>query len=281
MTRIGMGFGKDQHKVREGVEWKTQQGPPTHRPCVTVHSSRCQLVLNRWFGTKDTKKHPDWMTSEFQSPPRVHAADKGEWQLVWHPKSRPNTVTVPARKVLRTLRDDDEKQVLKTRLAHELSDTNFSSMRKDKGDEADAGSPISPTRSQRLDAVPSLQRDRISSQASNRSRLPTTRGSQRAVSTAGSILKSERERPGSSASELQQDLAGTDERLGTGFSRASRATRASHRSRTSLGTSSTLTRNSEELMSRIKGLEEALLQEKHLRERMQSMLALESFAESS
>jgi hypothetical protein len=276
MTRLGMGFGKDQHKVRQGVEWKTQQGPPTHRPCVTVHSSRCQLVLNRWFGTKDQKKHPDWMTSEFQSPPRVRAADKGEWQLVWHPKSRPNTVTVPARKVLRTLRDDDEKMVLKARLAHELSDTNF----KTTGDEADAASPVSRSRSQRDDAVQPLPRDQLASQASNRSRLPT-RGSQRAVSTAGSILKSERGRPGSSVSDTHRDLAGAEERLGTAFSRVSRATKASHRSRSSLGTSSTLTRNSEELLSRIKGLEEALLQEKGLRERMQSMLALESFAEGS
>jgi len=56
--------------------------------------------------------------------------------------------------------------------------------------------------------------------------------------------------------------------------------KASQRSKSSLGTSSTLTRNSEELLTRIRGLEDALLQEKQLRERMQSMLTLETFAEN-
>lgn len=128
----------------------------------------------------------------------------------------------------------------------------------------------------------SPQRDQLASQASNRSRLPSTRGSQRALSTAGSILNGERERPASSLSGLrEEDMKNlADERMGTSYSRASRMSKASRRSKSSLGTSSTLTRNSEELLTRIKGLEDALLQEKQLRERMQSMLTLETFAEN-
>ena len=71
MSRFGMGFGKDGKLCVD------------NRPCVRVHSSRCQGVLNKWFGTKD-QPQPDWMTTEFTSPPRVNADAQGEWQLVWH-----------------------------------------------------------------------------------------------------------------------------------------------------------------------------------------------------
>ena len=84
--------------------------------------------------------------------------------------------------------------------------------------------------------------------------------------------------------EVAVDSPAAGSRVGTALTRASRvskASAASRRSRSSVGTSSTLTRNSGELLARIKGLEDALLQEKTLRERMQSMLALEAFAESS
>jgi len=125
-------------------------------------------------------------------------------------------------------------------------------------------------------------RDLLASQASNRSRLPSTRSSQRAVTTAGSILNGERERPASSLSGLGEEniINLADKRKGTSYSCASRMSKASQRSKSSLGTSSTLTRNSEELLTRIRGLEDALLQEKQLRERMQSMLTLDTFAEN-
>eukprot|EP00961_Rhodomonas_salina_P131440 1768976-Rhodomonas_salina.1 len=46
-------------------------------------------------------------------------------------------------------------------------------------------------------------------------------------------------------------------------------------------TTSTLTQNHDELISRIKGLEEALLGEKAVREKMQSMLTLEAYAKDA
>lgn len=249
MSRFGMGFGKDGKLCVD------------NRPCIRVHSSRCQVVLNKWFGTTN-QAHPDWMTTEFKSPPRANPDQKGEWQLVWHAKSRPNTVTVPTRKVLVTLKDDEEKTKLKARLAHELGGIDFSTMQKgvqrdstshsQRSQHSHGGDLQSPMRS--------LQRDQLASQASNRSRLPSTRGSQRALSTAGSVL---RERPASSLSGLREDDANQlvdGDRMGTSYSHPSRVSKASRRSRSSLGTSSTLTRNSEELLTRIKGLEEALLQ---------------------
>ena len=278
-TRIGMGYGKDDAKHIMNT-----------RPCVRVHSARCQKVKNKWFSAKDEKHHPDWMETEYQSPPRASAADKGEWQIVWHPRSRPNTVTVPTRKVMQTLKDDEEMQRLKTRLAKELiakggSGTDPGPLGNNPPDgQRSQGSPIVTARD---GARP--QRDQLASQASNRSRLPTgaSRGTQRALHTGGSGLKSERERPASTLAVLNEvavvsPAAGS--RVGTALTRASRvskASAASRRSRSSVGTSSTLTRNSGELLARIKGLEDALLQEKTLRERMQSMLALEAFAESS
>ena len=278
-TRIGMGYGKDDAKHIMNT-----------RPCVRVHSARCQKVKNKWFSAKDEKHHPDWMETEYQSPPRASAADKGEWQIVWHPRSRPNTVTVPTRKVMQTLKDDEEMQRLKTRLAKELIAKG--------GSGADRGPPGNdPQDGQRSQGSPIVtardgarpQRDQLASQASNRSRLPTgaSRGTQRALHTGGPGLKSERERPASTLAVLNEvavDSPAAGSRVGTALTRASRvskASAASRRSRSSVGTSSTLTRNSGELLARIKGLEDALLQEKTLRERMQSMLALEAFAESS
>jgi hypothetical protein len=289
MSRFGMGFGKDN-----------QAHTNNYRPCVRVHSSRKQQVLNKWFGTKDDQRHPDWMTTEFASPPREALRDKGEWQLVWHPRSRPNTVTVPTRKVLVTLKDDEEKVKLKARLASELANTDFSALKTSSVVGRDP------------------ERDQLASQASHRIRLASGNGSQRALSTAGSILKSDRERPASSLSGPRDENQVADERMGTACSRVSRVSKATRRSRSSLvcfllpsllawlagamaglrtswrlskakrarslcgapflhsmkrderaarnvlaslqGTSSTLTRNSEELLSRIKGLEDALLQ---------------------
>lgn len=215
MSRFGMGFGKDDTKHTLN-----------NRPCVRVHSSRCQQVLNKWFGTKDDKRHPDWMATEFESPPRALAGDKGDWQLVWHPRSRPNTVTVPTRKVMHTLKDEDEKNRLKARLAYELANGRGSSMKE--------AEPPHSQRSQRPAQSP--QRDQLASQASNRSRLLSDRGSQRALSTAGSILNSERDRPASSLSAALQpdDLTALNDRMGTSYSRASRVSKASRRSRSSL-----------------------------------------------
>jgi hypothetical protein len=221
MSRFGMGFGKDNSAHTHN-----------YRPCVRVHSSRCQQVLNKWFGTKDDKRHPDWMTTEFTSPPREALRDQGEWQLVWHPRSRPNTVTVPTRKVLVTLKDEDEKVKLKARLAAELSNTDFAALKqasvaresaRSKDGERDAQGP---------------ERDDLASQASHRSRLTSGNGSQRALSTAGSILKSERARtrPASTLSGVREDDMDqlVDERMGTACSRASRMSKASRRSRSSL-----------------------------------------------
>ena len=212
MSRFGMGFGKDDMK-------HTQH----YRPCVRVHSSRCQQVLNKWFSGKDDKGHPDWMTTEFASPPREFASDKGDWQLVWHARSRPNTVTVPTRKVLHTLKDEDEKNRLKARLAHELGG-------------AESTNPMN--RSNARDTQ-NMERDQLASQMSSR-RGTLSRGSKRAISTAGSILKSERERPASSLSELREGDVNliADDRLGTSYSRASRVSKASRRSQSSMVSSS-------------------------------------------
>lgn len=118
-----MGFGKDDKPPpKDGPRDKF--GLNT-RPCVRVHSSRCQNVLNKWFGGKEDKKHPDWMTTEFEAPGRTFADDEGGWEMIWHPRSRPNTVTVPTRKVMHTLKDEDEKVKLKARLANELAKTDF------------------------------------------------------------------------------------------------------------------------------------------------------------
>jgi hypothetical protein len=218
MSRFGMGFGKDGSKHTLNT-----------RPCVRVHSARCQQVLNKWFGTKDDKRHPDWMTTEFESPPRLLPGDKGDWALVWHPRSRPNTVTVPTRKIMHTLKDEEEKVRLKVRLAHELANGSGSSVKQRE-----------PPGSQQIQRpIQSPPRDQLASQASNRSRqLRSDRGSQRALSTAGSILKGEDPRPASSLSALQQDdVNALNERMSTSYSRASRASgasKASRRSRSSL-----------------------------------------------
>eukprot|EP00277_Geminigera_cryophila_P024031 CAMPEP_0179479844 /NCGR_PEP_ID=MMETSP0799-20121207/57991_1 /TAXON_ID=46947 /ORGANISM="Geminigera cryophila, Strain CCMP2564" /LENGTH=140 /DNA_ID=CAMNT_0021291695 /DNA_START=30 /DNA_END=448 /DNA_ORIENTATION=+ len=118
MSRFGMGFGKDGDRTVDT------------RPCVRVHSSRCQVVLNKWFGgPKEDKPHPDWMSTQFEAPARTFAGDQGDWEMVWHPRSRPNTVTVPTRKVMHTLKDEEEKVKLKARLAHELANTDFSTIK--------------------------------------------------------------------------------------------------------------------------------------------------------
>ena len=226
MTRFGMGFGNkfEQERVHD------------YRPKQHVHSARCQQVVNKWFGSKDVQKHPDWMTTQFQSPPRKNPNEMGDWQLVWHPQTRPNTVTVPTRKVLHTLKDEEEKIKLKSRLADELLGTDLSKTNRIVDREATAFSQHSQG------SMRDPPRDQLASQASSRMRGGSTRGSQRALSTAGSILNDgvDGGRLGSALEGLREEdvnqLAG--ERIKSSFSRASRASKASRRSQSSLVSSS-------------------------------------------
>ena len=218
MTRFGMGFGNkfEQERVHD------------YRPKQHVHSARCQQVVNKWFGSKDVQKHPDWMTTQFQSPPRKNPNEMGDWQLVWHPQTRPNTVTVPTRKVLHTLKDEEEKIKLKSRLAEELLGTDLSKTNRSVDRESTAFSQHSQG------SMRDPPRDQLASQASSRMRGGSTRGSQRALSTAGSILNDgvDGGRLGSALEGLREEdvnqLAG--ERIKSSYSRASKASRRSQSS---------------------------------------------------
>eukprot|EP00961_Rhodomonas_salina_P180511 2436631-Rhodomonas_salina.3 len=93
MSRFGMGYGKDQAKHILST-----------RPAVSVHSARCQNVVNKWFQT-DKEQRPEWFDTQFKTK-KEKADDAGEWQLVWHPRSRMGTATIPARRILYTLKDE-------------------------------------------------------------------------------------------------------------------------------------------------------------------------------
>ena len=100
MLRFGMGFSKDGDRTVDT------------RPCVRVHSLRCQVVLNKWSGgPKEDKPHPDWMSTQFEAPARTFAGDQGDWKMVWHPRSRPNTVTVSTRNVRPTICPSDRAEL--------------------------------------------------------------------------------------------------------------------------------------------------------------------------
>ncbi len=140
---------------------------------------------------------------------------------------------MPARKVLRTLKDDEEQDKIKKVLAErlgKLSNTGESAL-------------------SREDVLPPLSRT---------SRRLNTSDSARSHFSKGD-----------DAGGAEKD----DNRLGTS------STRSSRRSRSVLSMSSTVTRNTFELMDRIKGLEDALKTEQKLRQKMQTLIALETWAE--
>lgn len=191
-------------------------------------------VLNEWFKSKDGSDRPEWLGKAHK--PRLHGED-GEWELEWHPRSRIGTATMPARRILHTLKDEADREQLQAKLTQELK------LLETKGKITDGSINRDSLRSSR------------SSAASSR-RLGTGRSS-RASSCAG-------------------DRGDADMRLGTARSHMSTSSRRSGRSMLS-GTSTALTSRNE-LMRRIKGLEEAVMKEKTLREEMQALLTLETWA---
>lgn len=151
---------------------------------------------------------------------------------------------IPARKVLRTLKDDEEKDKMKKILA--------------------SGAAV---RTQRND--PGIESQQILADELRPASISSKR-----VGTAGS------RRPGTSRSIISETGEGMFEvekrprsRLSTGRSGLVRG------SRSELSLSSTITKNSSVLLDRIKGLEDALKQEQTLRQKMQSLIALESWVE--
>jgi hypothetical protein len=59
---------------------------------------------------------PEWLLSKFRNAKQISPMETGEWCCVWQPKSRLSSPTKPTRKVLRTLRDDEEREILKEKL---------------------------------------------------------------------------------------------------------------------------------------------------------------------
>ena len=59
---------------------------------------------------------PEWLLSKFRNAKQLSPSETGEWCCVWQPKSRLSSPTKPTRKVLRTLRDDDAREILKEKL---------------------------------------------------------------------------------------------------------------------------------------------------------------------
>eukprot|EP00281_Chroomonas_sp_CCMP1168_P000481 CAMPEP_0206265610 /NCGR_PEP_ID=MMETSP0047_2-20121206/30101_1 /ASSEMBLY_ACC=CAM_ASM_000192 /TAXON_ID=195065 /ORGANISM="Chroomonas mesostigmatica_cf, Strain CCMP1168" /LENGTH=107 /DNA_ID=CAMNT_0053693545 /DNA_START=80 /DNA_END=400 /DNA_ORIENTATION=- len=104
MSRFGMGYGKDPPKDIQGT-----------RPAVRLHSAKRQEMLNKWFTEKgaNASDRPDWLQSRHKPKKRVGGPDLGEWKLVWHPRERMDSPTMPARKTLMTLKDDEEREKLK------------------------------------------------------------------------------------------------------------------------------------------------------------------------
>ncbi len=90
-----MGYGKDQAKHILST-----------RPGVLVDSARRQNVVNKWFqGVGSEDPRPEWFQTQFKKEKRS-TEPEGDWQLVWHPRSRIGTATVPARRTLVTLKDE-------------------------------------------------------------------------------------------------------------------------------------------------------------------------------
>jgi len=178
---------------------------------------------------------------------------------VWHPRDRIDSPTMPSRKVLTTLKDEEEKDKLKEKLARELM--------RAKGRGTDSRQQVKED----LEAAG----DRKGSRGSKR--LGSGRGASDELPPITSRSNmSQRVKSGMSTARDGQEMALETQR--SNASQASRASRASRRSKSSMSASSTVTRNKDELLSRIKGLEDALLNEKELRERMQSLLKLETWA---
>ncbi len=175
-------------------------------------------------------------TRLFQTPARnIYMHTHTQTHTHTHP---PTYIQMPARKVLRTLKDDEEqdkiKKVLGERLG-KLSNTGESAM-------------------SREDLLPPLSR------------------SSKRLNTSDSA-RSHFNKAGDDAGGAEGDENRPRSRLGTS------STRSSRRSRSVLSMSSTVTRNTVELMDRIKGLEEALKTEQKLRHKMQTLIALETWAE--
>ncbi|KAJ1484813.1 hypothetical protein T484DRAFT_1893691 [Baffinella frigidus] len=226
MSRFGMGFGKDQAKHLLNT-----------RPAVAVHSSRCQQVLNKWFKPEDGDR-PDFLGKSGEV--RVQGSGEGGWELEWHPRSRVGTCTMPARRVLRTLKDEEDRELIREKLTKELR--------------------MLETKSKLIDG--SIDRDV----------LHTGRSS-------ATDVMSRRLRTGHSSRASSRAGEDADMPLGTARSRMSTSSRRSGKSAISgTSTSTALTKNRDEMLKRIQGLEKAVLQEKTMREEMQTLLTLEEWA---
>ena len=73
-------------------------------------------MLNKWFKPEDGDR-PDFLGKSGEV--RVRGGE-GDWEMEWHPRSRVGTCTMPARRVLRTLKDEDERELLREKLTTEL-----------------------------------------------------------------------------------------------------------------------------------------------------------------
>jgi len=75
-------------------------------------------MLNKWFKPADGDR-PDFLGKAGEV--RVQGGQgEGDWELEWHPRSRVGTCTMPARRVLRTLQDEEDRDLLREKLTTEL-----------------------------------------------------------------------------------------------------------------------------------------------------------------
>lgn len=156
---------------------------------------------------------------------------------------------MPARKVMMTLKDDEEKEQLKRMLAEGLT------KKLGGGGRGGVGVPMT-ARSEPMAAMADTDELRAMSRGSKRLGTAGSRGGERAPSRGS-------DRPLSRASTVASGRSGRSSRsYGTGMS-------------------STVTTNAKELLERIQGLEEALKQEQTLRKKMQSVISLEAWAEET